>query len=103
MSESVCNKEIWTSLIQDIKLDLVKLTNLIRKRCIFCSKLQTDQNLFAYEKDGVFYYVCSICIIKLALNTICEQSIQSKNQSLFLKKKELETINLYLKTLLKEF
>ena len=102
MFDSLINKEIRASLISDIKLELLKFTNLIRKRCIFCSKLQTDLNLFAYEKDGVFYYVCSNCIIKLALNTICEQSDKSSNQGVYLKKKELEAINSYLKSLLDE-
>lgn len=88
-------------LSAEIQIELLKLKNLIKKRCSFCSTVQKNI-LFSYEANGVFYYVCSSCIIKLALNDISEYYHQSDSGSRLLVKKELESISIYLIHLMKE-
>ena len=84
-------------LRSDIQIELRKLTNLIQKRCSYCSKVQ--DNLFAYEMKGVFQYVCSTCIIKVALTDLRNQYIKRDSKTVYLFKKELESISSYLNTL----
>lgn len=89
-------------IISDIKIELAKLTNLVKKRCCVCSKCQATQRLFAYETKNELFYVCSTCIIKLALNDLTEQYSSLDNQSTFLLKKELEALNSYIYSLISD-
>ena len=97
MSKAVVPAQVMNELRSDIQRELHKLTNLIQKRCCFCSKVQ--DNLFAYEMKGVFQYVCSTCIIKVALTDLQNQYTKRDTKTVYLFKKELESISSYLNIL----
>ncbi len=99
MSKYFLENEKFKELTSEIQIELVKLKNLITRRCSFCSTIQKNI-LFAYENNGVFYYVCSRCIIKLALNDIFDYYKESDPELKLLFKKELKSISIYLNTLL---
>ena len=89
----------YKELSSEIQNELLKLKNLIRKQCSFCSTVQRNI-LFSYEINSVFYYVCSSCIVKLALNDIYEYYQQTDDRSKLLIKKEFESISIYLTQLM---
>ena len=101
MSKNLLENEKLKELSAEIQIELLKLKNLIKKRCSFCSTVQKNI-LFSYEANGVSYYVCSSCIIKLALNDISEYYQKSDEGSKLLVKKELESISIYLTHLMKD-
>jgi hypothetical protein len=82
----------------EIKSELLKLTYLIRKKCCICSKIQ-ENILFSYENKNIFYFVCSNCIIKLALNDLIEQGLKkNKKYTNVLLKRELKLIIDYIES-----
>lgn len=101
LSKNIVENEKLKELSAEIQIEILKLKNLIKKRCSFCSTVQKNI-LFSYEANGVFYYVCSSCIIKLALNDISDYYRESDDGSKQLVKKELESISIYLTHLMKE-
>ena len=75
-------------LSQEIKVELNKLTNLIRKKCNFCSSSQKNF-LYSFERENVTVFVCSNCIIKLAINDLYEQRINESDLQRKILQKEL--------------
>ena len=100
MSKTLLQSQVLNELRSDIQKELHKLTNLIQKKCSFCSRVQ--DNLFAYEVKGAFQYVCSTCIIKLALTELKNQYNNRDTKTVYLFRKELESISSYLNTLIND-
>ena len=88
------------NLSLEIKTELLKLTNFIAKRCSICSTIQ-KKVLFAYEEKDNFYYVCSSCIIKLALNELSEQYFETDSKMRHLFRKKILSISEYIELIIK--
>ena len=92
----------FTDLSAEIKIELVKFTNLIRKKCNFCSSIQKHSSLFIFEKDSISYFVCPNCIIKLALNELYSQKITIDKRKNNLLISEFKSLTNYLNIIIKE-
>ena len=101
MSKSLIKPDIIQLISTEIRTELLKLTNLIRKRCSICSTIQQNI-LFAYEENENFFYVCSSCIIKLALNELSEQFSSIDPKMKILRKKEIQSLASYIDHILKD-
>ena len=87
-------------LTAEIKIELRKFTNLIKKKCNFCSTI--ERNIFSYEQENVQYFVCSTCIIKLALNNLRERKLPATSSTNIHIKHELQTLVNYITSIINE-
>lgn len=100
LSKFSFNNQAIIKLTSEIRIELNKLTNLIQKQCNYCSSSQ-KQSIYSYEKDGIVVFVCSNCIVKLALNDLYDQRMNGNNDlQKNLLRKELLSISAYIETLL---
>lgn len=100
MSKILYNKDIIADLTKEIKVELRKFTNLIRKKCTFCSTI--ENSYFYYEKDNCTYFVCSSCVIKLAMNNLLLKYTNSSQIKNICLKRELLALLNYINTILEE-
>lgn len=87
-------------LTAEIKIELRKFTNLIKKKCNFCSTI--EKNIFSYEQENVQYFVCSTCIIKLALNNLRERKLLADTNTKVHITNELQTLVNYIMSMINE-
>lgn len=99
MSQSDHKDQPFQQLSFDIKEELKKLTNLIRNKCNYCSCSQKNY-LYSFERDNITVFVCSNCIIKLAINDLYEQRTNGSELQKKILKTELKSILTYIQTLI---
>ena len=84
------NENTLNQLRKEIRVELRNLTNLVKKKCSVCSKFQKENIYFCETNQGKRVFLCSLCIIKLAINDLIAEAKDKKN------KKDLKQASDYL-------